>query len=127
MKEKKATIAYFQKMFSIIKVLPHGIRAELVDKDYRSIWAPIRDNFLVVSSSDILLNHGSIIPGQWSIIGILDALPDAAAAQNDQTPTMFEGPLGQFMREFGPKIRELLGRPPGSHGVTPLIIMREIK
>ena len=126
-KDRKSAIASFKKMFSIIEVLPHGTRAELIDKGHRSIWAPMRDNFLVVSSSDLLLNHGSIVAGEWSIIGILDALPDGIGAQNDGTSSMFGGPLGQFMGVFGPKIRELLGRPQGSYGVTPLIIMREIK
>ena len=74
--------------------------------------------------------HGINIAGKWSLLGILDAVPDEGAKNsfptNDMTPAFVERGLIPIVESLAPVTRFLLGRPNNYFGVTPMLIFREV-
>ncbi|MCQ8873602.1 hypothetical protein NP945_17350 [Mesorhizobium sp. LMG17149] len=114
------------KLFQdLIGVLPHTTQATLTGNV--ETWCSLSQSAMSVSSSDIILKHGIQIPGEWNILGVLDARPDEPAAEAP-TPDLGdpEEMAAKLMSIIAPMARLFLGRPPRSYGVTPLLIFREI-
>jgi hypothetical protein len=109
-------------------VIPHTVQAQLTgDHD---VWSTLTHSGLTQNSSDLLLSHGTSIPGTWNMIGILDARPDPLTDLINPPPLDMENPseMGtKILKLLSPISRNLLGRPVTSFAVTPLIIFREIK
>ena len=112
----------------LLKHLPHGILASI--RQYGDvIWCVLRDESLVIPSSDLLLKHGVSVPGTWNMLGILDALPDNGAdgeTLSQSAAADLLGALGPLVGGLAPAIRATLGRPAEAYGMTPLLIFREI-
>jgi hypothetical protein len=79
---KNPALEYVQNILNVVKVMPHGILANLVDKYKREFWCSLREDALIVPSSDLMLKHGTTMSGEWSAVGILDAVPDKEGAAN---------------------------------------------
>lgn len=118
----------------LLSVLPHSIQAA-VSTDSDSVWSTLRDECLVVPPADLFMKHGLAINGSWSVVGILDALPedftDELEAQEHAIRQISAGlrlgAMGAQMAPFlVPSVRPLLGRPAMSFGITPLLIFREV-
>jgi hypothetical protein len=62
-------------LVELLTVLPHSLQAHLVGDNY-SAWCGLATSSLVGMSSDLVLKHGSFVPGVWHMLGILDAVPD---------------------------------------------------
>jgi hypothetical protein len=119
-------LEYVKAMIEVVKVMPHGTFASISDNAGHEVFSTLRDDGLVVASSDLMLQHGTTISGDWNIVGVLDALPDAKA-QTVYGPQPFAGmPLLAIFQTFGPVARSMLGRPSGAYGMTPLLIFREV-
>jgi hypothetical protein len=121
---------------ALIGMLPHTIQARLMTAGTNmTLWASLRDDGMMVSASDLTLKHGVSVAGQWNMLGVLDAFPDMDAEGNI-TPSGVEGiasasslsdsPFGQMLDAMMPHIRPMLGRPYHAHGMTPLLVFREI-
>jgi len=115
----------------LLTILPHSIMATVQSGD-RSVWCSLRDDSLIIKSSELLLKHGVKIAGDWSILGVLDAQPVAEENLTEEIVSSFvaAGSLGmlagQIAQSIAPNVRLMLGRPIGAFGVTPLLIFREI-
>ena len=114
----------------ILKSLPHATLAA-IQHDGHNIWTTLKEDSLVVSASDLLLKHGARISGRWNMIGILDAMPDSGADDTsallaDLMVPLSLGSLGEVVGRLAPAIRGMLGRPPDAHGMTPLLVFREV-
>lgn len=119
-------------LLELLPILPHGFQAKIENPSV-SVWCSLREDGIVGSSIDIALKHGSNIPGEWNMVGILDALseggpppsisrPDMGQVINSGESTM----AAEMALSMQPLVRQLLGRPGTSFGVTPLLIMREV-
>lgn len=66
--------------------------------------------------------HGSKLTGQWTMIGIVEALPGENSAPN------FEhfGEAMQSLAKFTELSTQLIGRKSSCHGVTPLLLFRQV-
>lgn len=109
----------------IIDVLPHTVQCTMGENPKG--WGLLRPEGLVGSATDFALKFGGNIPGDWSMIGILEALPDTTFLPPGiiQTHELEEiGPA--FFAHLEPITRQLLGRPKIAFGLTPLIILREV-
>lgn len=81
----------------------------------------------MAASSDFVLKFGGPIPGDWVAIGIMDAVPDSVInpavdygiSDLDQIAAVMLGHLEPLVRQF-------LGRPSESYGITPLAVFREV-
>jgi len=111
----------------MLKVIPHSVQAT-ISTENASIWSTLREDGLIVSGSDLFLKHGRQIPGEWHMLGILDATPsnknqDQIVSAEDAAVGLLGG-LGFVLDAIGPFARLLLGRPSGSYSLTPLLIFR---
>lgn len=124
-----------QLLIEMLTILPHSIQAHLVGTNY-SVWCTLSEESLTGLSSDLVLKHGAFVPGEWRMLGILDALPDPKyeAPAGETTPESIDEvvaanagtSMGTVAAQLAPVARELLGRPRTSFGITPLLIFREV-
>ncbi len=122
-------------MLELMPVLPHSMNV-LVFDGQRDTWANLKEEHLIGNGSDLVLKHGVSVPGQWQILGILDAQPDeggqadvAANSRVDFTDPgrqKFSSLAGQMAVIMSPIVRIMLGRAGSHYGVTPLLIFREV-
>lgn len=119
---------------ALVGMLPHTIQARLASGE-GTAWCSLRDDGLVVSASDLTLKHGITVAGKWTMVGVLDALPELDAAGNPTNAVIEEvtssaaltaSPFSDLMQQLTPAIRGLLGRPPQAYGITPLVIFRNV-
>jgi hypothetical protein len=115
--------AQMEAGFSFIRMLPHSIQAVL--RGEITVWCCLRSDGMTTPVDDLLLKHGVAVSGKWSLLGILDAVPDPGAPAVEP-PIGPEDSMATLMRALAPLARQVLGRPPGHYGVTPLLILREI-
>lgn len=115
-------------VMDLLKVLPHPLQAQLDGPGF-SLWCGLAPENLVTSPSDILLKHGTKIAGVWHVLGVLDAEPDHAPAATVAS-ALADAPsdrlVASVVEGLAPMVRTLLGRQPGAHGATPLLIFREV-
>ncbi len=121
-------------IFAMLSILPHTVQARMFNfNSGANVWFTLDEKHIVGRPTDVLLKHGSHIQGLWHVVGILDALPSPInPSAPDGTPLvemlagLFESHVGQMAVKLGPITRENLGRPETAHGITPLLIFREI-
>lgn len=135
--DASSTAVGIEGMLGLLGHLPHAVQARVFGNEV-SAWCGLREDCLVVSSSDLLLKHGLVLSGTWSVLGILDATPSEIAAdisvESFQTqlnsavhPTGLEDtPIGAVMVGMASVARQLLGRPTNAFGLTPLLIFRSV-
>ena len=121
-------------LLELLGVLPHSVHASL-EAENNTIWAALHDEFLVTPASEIVLTHGWRMPGEWAMIGILNARPDLgandfqqrlAAITADLPAGLMNSAIGQMAKVLAPMIRMALGRPLNAYAVTPLLVFREV-
>ena len=119
-KEQRAVM---EAGISFLRMLPHSIQAAL--RGENTVWCCLQNDGMTTPADDLLLKHGIAVRGKWSLLGILDAVPDSEAPADDLPPGAGDN-VATLMRALAPVARQLLGRPPDHYGVTPLLIFREI-
>jgi hypothetical protein len=119
----------------LMALLPHAVHATITTDAGDNTWAVLRNEFMVSPPSELVLTHGSGIPGEWAMLGILSARPDIGqTAFQQQMATMqqtipaglINSGVGIIMQILSPLIRQTLGRPEDSYAITPLLIFREV-
>jgi hypothetical protein len=127
-------LAEAHAMIELLSVLPHSTQAQILT-DRTGVWCSLASESLVGLSTDLVLKHGSHVPGEWSALGVLDAQPDFGS--NPSNPTTLSGVeqaivgvagtlVGATIAQLAPITRNLLGRPRGAFGMTPLVIYRKV-
>ncbi len=114
-------------LMEVLPILPQFLQGMICGDNY-SIWCGLAEQWLVGTSAEIALKHGYEIAGQWSILGIMDALPGPLPAQIIIPPLPFGAPqnMGPNAQNLAVAARTSFGRPADAHGVTPLLIFREV-
>lgn len=119
-------------MLEMIQIMPHSVHASMITSDdsQKVLWCTLRDEYLVIPASDIVLAHGATMPGEWTIIGILNAQPEYVtpepAFDDNQIPGLMQSVVGQVSKTIAPVVRLALGRPAAASAITPLLIFREV-
>ncbi|MEI9929372.1 MAG: hypothetical protein WDM89_02065 [Rhizomicrobium sp.] len=111
-------------MFDLLGIMPHGIQAQVLSGESK-IWSALNADFFITPPADLSLNHGSHLPGIWNLVGILDAVPDNAAGPSGPADTE-HSLVGNLTTTIQPLMRQMLGRPTSSYGLTPLLVFREV-
>lgn len=116
-----------------LELLPHMQHSGQIRVlgDGFTAWSSVKREYLSSSLGDLVLHHGACLSGSWSIVGLLDAVPDEHTPElslEDQINLGVFGDNGitQIAYSLQPLTRTLLGRPNNAYGVTPLLIFREI-
>jgi hypothetical protein len=119
----------------VINEIPHTAQAFIKPEKGNPIWCGLRETGLIAPASDITMMHGPAVAGEWIVVGILDARPDTAIAEQPDEKMMADigvsiatgrGVAGGLTMMLAPLVRQLVGRPDEAFGVTPLLIYREV-
>lgn len=93
-------------------------------------WSAIDRASIVGGSTHLHLKYGPTISGEWHMIGILDCMPSPMTDDGATIGRFCGGAENSFAETLLAVLRELrilMGRPEECYGITPLILMREIK
>ncbi len=125
-KKKEEARKSLGSLTDIIANLPHSVQVKLFSDDYQ-LWATLEPNYIIGSTADLGLKHGMQIQGTWSMLGVLDALPElpSAGEPNLRMPKVPSQLDVAFLKMFI-ELRKILGRGYFDYGVTPVAILREV-
>lgn len=121
-KQDLATMKNFLPGF--LNTLPHALQMNFLSEKGES-WATMNPDMMNVNSGDLGLKHGTLIPGDWHMLAVLDVRPTPETVE--PTPDFLSTPLGDIMVQVMSAIQQLAGRPGASYGVTPVAIFRPLK
>lgn len=121
----KVTEANVEAGMDVIALLPHSAQCTIKGADY-SVWSSLSAEGMVGTVADLSLKHGTEIPGEWHLLGVLDALPNPIPAQVLTPNTGAPGHMGTFIKNLSNLARKILGRAPEEYGVTALLLFREV-
>ncbi|MBR8401961.1 hypothetical protein KDW65_35610 [Burkholderia cenocepacia] len=125
-KEKQRALAEGKKsnesVVKVIKNLPHAIQATF-SIDQVSLWSTLRTESMLINPDDLALKHGAQVPGDWYVLGIVDAHPSTEGASQGVPLHGINIAMGQMLTAF----REMIGRPETAYGVTPIAIFRPVR
>ncbi len=121
-------------VMAVLGMMPHTVQAVLGVGGGQSVWCTLREDGFITPSSELVLKHGLVVAGRWTMVGILDALPNGQEPDDDTPPpgdlASFSGPIGSeiagLMSTLTPLVRNTVGRPAHAYGITPLAIFRTV-
>ncbi|MFS7191010.1 hypothetical protein AB6864_00730 [Serratia proteamaculans] len=109
----------------LLNVIPNTLQVDFIDDQSHTIWMTINKDYLTINPDDMALKYGGTIPGEWYVIGLIDALP--MMSKNESSPPVFpDNPLKNGLTTMLDSIKDMAGRDNNSYGMTPLIIFRKI-
>jgi hypothetical protein len=115
-------------LMDVVTSLPVRSQVEITG-DHGSSWSVLNEDGLVIAYNELTMTHGPSIPGEWIVVGLLDARadsdPDATTVADEIVPVQTAQTFSQ-MNGFAVSLRKIVGRPLGSHSITPLVIFREV-
>lgn len=117
-------------MFTLLERMPHGLQMRISVASGELVWCGLQPESLAGSPIEIAFKHGIAVPGQWNVLGILDAIPDSGAEgadANGMGPRI--GPqevVAKLMETYVPVMRLMMGRPVEAYGITPLLVFRQV-
>lgn len=106
-----------QLVNALIKMQSSGCDIILTLSNKERILIPIDRKFLTMMVEDILRVYGSIIPGEWNVIGIYD---NVRTQKND-------GTIGSAIKEFQSDMDKSLGLERPKSVLKPIAIYRKLK
>jgi hypothetical protein len=112
-------------VLGILRLLPTTLQFTLDAKPVR-VWGTLEENSITGSPTSMALSHGETIPGEWSVVGILDGLPDAGIDISQTAAAKDPAPLKRAMGGMANIARKVFGRPADTYSVTPLLIYRKV-
>ncbi|MCU8695849.1 MULTISPECIES: DUF6414 family protein [Enterobacteriaceae] len=116
----------FGMMKEVLNIVPNTLQVDFINEAGQTIWMTINRDYLTINPDDMVLKYGSSLPGEWYVIGFIDALPEAEEDEIDtlsfEPNSMKDGIHGMLSG-----IRGLAGRSSNSYGMTPLVIFRNIR
>jgi hypothetical protein len=117
----------FNNNSEIISLIASSLHCHLIGEGF-TIWSTLNEDDLVPSASSLMLKHGVMIEGEWTLVGVLDSLPGRAELTDEILATMMPviGSVGTLAIQIAQYTRNSFGRPAVSGGVTPLLIFRQI-
>lgn len=108
---------------TIIRNLPYTVTFSAFNES-NSVWATLEPGNMQINTVDLMYKHGNNIPGEWKIIGLLDARPSAEDERHS-----FSEPKNEITNVIDSLMEVTLkmGRDSSSYAITPLAIYRQVK
>jgi hypothetical protein len=111
-------------IWGVIGSLP--LRTQMiVDGEAGKVWGVLREENLVMSYNELAITHGASIPGEWTVVGLLDAGTSDLVADEGAVMALPEG-LARATKGVSTMVRKIVGRPADTFAVTPLIVYRKV-
>ncbi|HDX5738004.1 TPA: hypothetical protein ROS75_002150 [Yersinia enterocolitica] len=122
----KEEVKNFENAEEMIKFLPLSTQIDFADSDGNQIWMSVEPSNLTIGMGDIALKYGPFIPGEWNILGFVDAYPGDRLDNPDAPYPSNINDLKAAMDSMLLIIKSLMGRSDSSYGMTPLMIFRAV-
>lgn len=106
-----------------LTILPYNLQATIAGPQ-RDVWCCLKQEGMMLPQAEVFLKHGFGLPGTWYALGLLDARPNESSPV--KSPSATPSLLELFTNQLGPAVRQALGRPIRSFGITPIILFREV-
>ena len=93
------------------------------------LWSAVDPANMVGAASALHWKFGARIDGDWHVIGIVDCPPGQLSWPSEEQGPLFgpsEAPFQHGLVTMMAEIGKLIGRPSDCHGITPLVVLREI-
>jgi hypothetical protein len=121
----KAAEVNTQGGMDILPLFPHSAQCTIKGANF-SVWSSLSADGMVGTVADLSLKHGTDIPGEWHLLGVLDALPSPIPAQIQIPNTDAPSHMGTLIKNLSNLGRTLLGRAPEAYGMTALLLFRDV-
>lgn len=121
-KQTGAMKAQYKSIGAIVERLPQAVQMYLTELDGDKAWMTLNNEFMIVNPDELALKHGGYIAGEWHVLGVVDAVPDYDQTYRGELP---EG-MTSAMITMLDAVRQVVGRPAESYGMTPILIFRQI-
>lgn len=83
-KGKERNFTYGKLVSKMLSLMPHGLEFEAYTTTRERATCILKDDSLSINSNDLLRAYGKSIPGEWTVIGILDKhYTSAIESKND--------------------------------------------
>ncbi|MEH4987364.1 hypothetical protein PO461_07965 [Enterobacter asburiae] len=114
----------FGAVTDLLNIVPNTLQIDFVDEGGHTIWMTIDRDFLTINPDDMVLKYGGKLPGEWYVVGLIDAVPE----HEDISPQIDfpANPTKDFIAEMLNAIKKFVGRGENAYGMTPLVIFRKI-
>lgn len=109
-----------KNLIDLINSIPYALEAMLFVGD-SSVWMTLNRDEMVGNPHDINLKHGSLLYGDYYVLGVLDAIP------NDDETISADNEWHSSLSTIANSLKDALGRSTDSYGITPIAIFRVIK
>ncbi|EHJ7935454.1 hypothetical protein KB245_003936 [Escherichia coli] len=116
----------FGMMKEVLNIVPNTLQVDFINDFGQTIWMTINRDYLTINPDDMVLKYGGSIPGEWYVLGFIDALPEYDQELFDMS-VFPSTPLKDGITEMLSGIKELAGRSSTAYGMTPLVIFRKIQ
>ncbi|MDR3591596.1 MAG: hypothetical protein P4N41_18220 [Negativicutes bacterium] len=116
--DKKNAKAIGEMIKTMAKMVPMGLEIELVLEDGTYLRGPLKEEFLLESSQDLLRSFGTVLPGYWHVVGVID--------NNSQTFNESSNPMRSGVDQFAAAIKLLYSESPLPWVISPILIFREL-
>jgi hypothetical protein len=112
------------KVVDSLKHFPDTLQMYFFDSD-SALWATLNPDNMIIGSDDFILKHGSAVPGEWHILGVLDAFEPISARL--YWGDLRSSDMVRSVMKASEAIRKEFGRPNNTVAITPLAIFRAIR
>jgi len=112
----------FKYAFGMLQKMPQPLTLSMTD-GASTTWASLAPENMTINPMDFIFKHGTNIAGEWSVIGVLDGVPEDYSE--------FNAPLFDDV-EFGGAVDSVIdvikqfGRPSSAYAITPLVLYRNV-
>jgi hypothetical protein len=107
---------------SLMKLLPHTLTCHLVNNNTK-VFSIFNLEHLRVQLESLILSQGANLKGEWSLIGLVDAIPDMEEGESELNSA---NPLVPMLSQISGVAREILGRSNDAYAITPVCIYRTV-
>ncbi|WP_447879925.1 DUF6414 family protein [Serratia fonticola] len=122
----KEEVKNLENAEEMVKFLPISTQIDFADSQGNLIWMSVDPNNLTIGNGDLALKYGPFMPGEWHVIGFIDAYPDGRLDNPDAPyPTSYSD-LKNGFDSMLVIIKTLMGRGEKYYGMTPLMIFRTV-
>lgn len=121
-----------EKVASLMRLVPHALQLNFCAGE-NLVWSTLEPAMMAVTAEDFALKHGTIVPGEWHMIAVLDRRPDHKENEMAHEQMLLsaleqaEADLTFGVMELLDQLRGLVGRPSVAYGATPIMIFRALK
>ncbi|HBT7663352.1 TPA: hypothetical protein MCW73_001727 [Klebsiella pneumoniae] len=114
----------FGMVADLLQVVPNTLQVDFIDEEGHTIWMTINRDYLTINPDDMVLKYGGKFPGEWYVVGLIDAVPESEESFSELVfpPNAMKDSLTGILSA----IKDFAGRDYNSYGMTPLIIFRKV-